>query len=72
MDEWVNSYGLPSPGMECPAASCLNGYAGVVECCYVEDDTVDGCDFFAQRCKLGKQGVIRRCAPHLVLVTVYF
>lgn len=43
--------------------SCLkamNGYAGIVECCYVEDDSVEGCDFFAQRVKLGKQGVITR------------
>lgn len=45
--------------------SCLkamNGYAGVVECCYVEDETIEGCDFFAQRVKLGKQGVVSRYA----------
>lgn len=45
--------------------SCLkamNGYAGIVECCYVEDESIEGCDFFAQRVKLGKQGIISRCA----------
>ena len=43
---------------ECMKA--MNGFAGVVECAYVEDDTVDGCDFFAQRVKLGKNGVAHK------------
>lgn len=45
------------------ATACLkamNGFAGVVECAYVEDESVEGCDFFAQRVKLGKQGIITR------------
>lgn len=43
----------------------MNGFAGIVECAYVEDDTIEGCDFFAQRVKLGKTGVVQRCAPAL-------
>ena len=38
----------------------MNGFAGIVECAYVEDESVDGCDFFAQRVKLGKSGVVER------------
>jgi malate dehydrogenase len=46
-------------------ASCLKamkGDTGIVECCYVEDSTVEGCDFFAQRVTLGKQGIVSRWA----------
>ena len=43
---------------ECMKA--INGYSGVVQCAYVEDDSVDGCDFFAQRVRLGKSGIVHR------------
>ena len=55
--------------------SCLkamNGYAGVVECCYVEDESIEGCDFFAQRVKLGKQGIISRYVPAIPSVRFLF
>ena len=45
------------------ATSCMkamNGFAGIVECAYVEDSSVEGCDFFAQRVKLGKGGVVHK------------
>lgn len=38
----------------------MNGFAGIVECAYVEDKSIEGCDFFAQRVKLGKSGVLHR------------
>jgi hypothetical protein len=40
----------------------MNGFAGVVECAYVEDASIEGCDFFAQRVKLGKTGILKRYA----------
>jgi malate/lactate dehydrogenase len=43
---------------ECMKA--MNGFAGVVQCAYVEDDSVEGCDFFAQRVKLGKDGIAQK------------
>lgn len=45
----------------------MNGFAGIVECAYVEDSSIEGCDFFAQRVKLGKTGVTHRCALSLTL-----
>jgi malate dehydrogenase len=38
----------------------LNGFAGIVECAYIEDSSVEGCDFFAQRVKLGRTGITQR------------
>ena len=35
----------------------MNGHAGIVECTYIDSDVVKGCDFFAQRVKLGRNGV---------------
>lgn len=55
------------------ATACLkamNGFAGIVECAYVEDASIEGCDFFAQRVKLGKTGIVHRCVlPHPVDVS---
>jgi len=45
------------------ASACLkamNGYAGIVECAYVDCNTVPGCSFFAQRVKLGRRGVVHK------------
>eukprot|EP01025_Chloroclados_australasicus_P049190 TRINITY_DN5593_c0_g1_i5.p1 TRINITY_DN5593_c0_g1~~TRINITY_DN5593_c0_g1_i5.p1 ORF type:complete len:184 (-),score=23.89 TRINITY_DN5593_c0_g1_i5:202-753(-) len=45
------------------ATSCMkamNGFPGIVECAYVDDDTIEGMDFFGQKVKLGKNGICRK------------